>query len=446
MNRRHLILFSAGVSQLILMSFMALPGADISWGRESFLLGQNSDFLGVFAGVFYSLIPSSPFGWWVNLTAIQLLCVICAFQIELYHKEIDKRRFVIYLVLQYLSLYFAAQQSRDGTLFAFLCLAFSLLRITFRVSASRGKITIYLSMLFFTLGLSFRPWMSVIVLPLLFFTINQSNMRTSLKVKSAIALATVVVSAPILTEFGLSSSISTKKDYPLQTLIIHDLVSTACWSSNLDTSESALRALKVVSQNSNFESNICQFFKPNTWQAVILAAEQSSLTQDYPPPLARTQSNAKYQELFRSWRQVILSDPRTYLQNKLMIMSQVFFASQTKIYEPRDLTGKERSFEAFTTILYILMFALNLPWLAVSSLYLLTPGIMILAFYILVPQVKSRIKYPTHFRIIPIMALTMTIWGTITFVSDNARYLTPFVLLTLVSVFASHSPTRGDCR
>ena len=445
MNRQHSILFSLGISQLILMSFMASPGEDISQGRESFLLGQNSDFLGVFAGVFYSLIPSSPFGWWVNLTVIHLFCVICAFQLELYQNKIGKKRFAIYLLIQYLSLYFAAQQSRDGTLFAFLCLAFSLLRITFRVS-KRRRITMCLSVFCFTLGLCFRPWMSIITLPLLLFTLNQNYIRKTFKVKSAIVLSAIIVFAPVSIELGFSNSLETKKDYPLQTLIIHDLVGTACWSSNLETSESALRALKVVSQNSDFESNICQFYKPNTWQAVTLDAGQSSLTQNYLPPIAMTQSSAIYQELFRSWREIIVSDPRTYLQNKLMMISQVLFASQTKVSGSRDLAGKTGLAEAFAKILDILKFTLNLPWRIVSDLYLLTPGAMLISFFTLVPMLRSRIKHPVHFGIIPIMALTLTIWGTVTFVSDNARYLTPFVLLTLVSTFTSNLPAKGDHR
>ena len=427
------------------MIFIASPGEDISQGRESFLLGQNSDFLGVFAGVFYSLIPSSPFGWWVNLTAIQVFCVICAFQLELYQNKIDKKRFAIYLLLQYLSLYFAAQQSRDGTLFAFLCLAFSLLRITFRVSKGR-RFTMCLSVFSFSLGLCFRPWMSIITLPLLLFTLNQNYIRTTFKVKSAIVLSAIIVFAPVSIELGFSNSLETKKDYPLQTLIIHDLAGTACWSSNLETSESALRALKVVSQNPDFESSLCQFYKPNTWQAVTLEAGQSSLTRNYSSPIARTQSSAKYQELFRSWREIVVSDPRTYLQNKLMIMSQVLFASQTKVSGSSDLAGKKGLFEAFAKILDILIFVLNLPWRIVSALYLLTPGGMLISFFTLVPLVRSRTKYPVQFGIIPIMALTLTIWGTVTFVSDNARYLTPFVLLTLVSTFINNLPAKGDNR
>ena len=428
------------------MSFMASPGEDISQGRESFLMGQNSDFLGVFAGVFYSLIPSSPFGWWVNLTVIQIFCVICAFQLELYQNKIGKKRFAIYLLIQYLSLYFAAQQSRDGTLFAFLCLAFSLLRIAFRVPKRRGRIMIFLSIIFFTLGLSFRPWMSIITLPLLFYTLNQNCIRTTFKMKSALVFSAIIVLVPVFIELGFSNSLETKKDYPLQTLIIHDLAGIACWSSNLETSESALRALKVVSQNSDFESNICQFYKPNTWQAVTLDAGQSSLTQNYPPPIARTQSRAIYQELFRSWREIIVSDSRTYLQNKLMMISQVLFASQTKISGSRDLAGKKGLSEAFANILDILKFTLNLPWRIVSDLYLLTPGAMLISFFTLVPMLRSRIKHPVQFGIIPIMALTLTIWGTVTFVSDNARYLTPFVVLTLVSTFVSNLPAKGDHR
>jgi hypothetical protein len=288
--------------------------------------------------------------------------------------------------------------------------------------------------------------MSIITLPLLLFTLNQNYIRKTFKVKSVIVLSLIIVFAPVSIELGFSNSLETKKDYPLQALIIHDLVGAACWSSNLETSESALRALKVVSQNPDFESNICQFYKPNTWQAVTLEAGQSSLTQNYPPPIARTQSSAKYQELFRSWREIIVSDPRTYLQNKLMIMSQVFFASQTKVYGSRDLAGKEGLFEAFAKILDILIFGLNLPWQIVSALYLLTPGAMLLSFFTLVPMVRSRIRHPVQFGIIPIMALTLTIWGTVTFVSDNARYLTPFVLLTLVSTFIGNLPAKGDNR
>lgn len=428
------------------MSFIATPGTDILVGRESFLSGQNSDFLGVFAGVFYSLIPSSPFGWAVNLTVIQLICVICAFQLELYQNQIQKKRFSIYLLLQYMSLYFAAQQSRDGTLFAFLCLAFSLLRITSRVSKRKRVFTIILSVILFVLGLSFRPWMSIVVIPLLFFTLNQKYLRAIFKLKFAIALSVTVVLSPIVIELGLSTFLETKKDYPLQTLIIHDLVGAACWSSTLETSEAALRALKGVSQNPGFESNICQFYKPNTWQAVTLPAIQSSLTQNYSVPITRTQSSIKYQELLRSWIEILISDPRTYLQNKLMLMSQVVFSSQTNVYGISDLADQERPLGLLSKILTFFVFILNFPWRVFSALYLLTPGAMFSLYLILALKARSKEGYTADSLIIPIMAFSLTIWGAIVFVSDNARYLTSFVLLTFLSVFLGTLTARGNSR
>ena len=426
-----------------MMSTTALAGGDISLSRENFLTGERSDFLGVFAGWFYSLIPGGKLGWGVTLTAMQMLCVLLAFQIELSRQNLTRIKLSLYLLFQYVSLYFAAQQSRDGTLFALLCLGLFLIRRAKDVSKQSQRLRLMLvSLVCFTLGLSFRPWMSLLLVPLLFFVFTERDMKEIFRRKHIFLFALTLTVMPLSIEYSLSKVLKVEESYPLQTLLIHDLATSACWSANIDTSEAALKALEPLSTNPEFKLNICQFFKPNTWQATTQVNNQSSLVKTLSTPISLANSPTQYHELARSWFTLLIQDPKTYIQNKLMFSAQIVFSSQTKIYRASTFFGRDMTSNYLGPFIAFLSALLDIPWTLISSFYLLTPGSTLLFFWFLSTKCKV-LSFKLLLRL-PVMSILCITWGSITFVSDNARYLTPFIILTYLSLLSPDRPKRGD--
>jgi hypothetical protein len=436
-NRRKFLLV-LGILQTATMTLSAAPGADISLSRRSFLMGENSDFLGVFAGWFYSIIPDQPLGWGANMTFVQMTCILVAIQIEAEKFIKTRTTFVALIVVQYLSLFFSAQQSRDGSLFAFLFLGLSLLRKYCRAPfARRNPIYLCLSVFLIILGLSFRPWMSPLTLPLILFIFGD-RLRNKVVSKLFVGcFVLVAITTPLLVESGMSRILDVKKNYPLQTLIIHDLVTSACWSANIKTSEASLSALEPLAVNQDYSESICQFYRPNTWQSVTGASPESSLTSQLEHPIAITNSQKVYSDLVSDWLSILSRDPKTFVQNKLMLSSQVVFASQTEL--PSSYHSYFQHFPAkfASSVIANSRYLLDIPWKILSSIFLLTPGFMMITYLLFRNIPKKGIVTERDFYFIIIMALLVTVWGTLTFVSDNARYLTPFVILTYVSVLST---------
>jgi hypothetical protein len=443
MRRSNLLLLLIGTSQLLVMSITTVAGEDISQSRASFLTGERSDFLGVFAGWFYSIIPGGKLGWGVTLAAMQMLCVLLAFQIELSQQNLSRIKLFVYLFFQYISLYFAAQQSRDGTLFALFCLGLSLIRRAKTVSKPDQRFRVVLmSLICFTLGLSFRPWMFLLLVPLLFFVFAERDMKKVFRSKHVFLFILTLTVIPLSIEYSLSKVLKVKESYPLQTLLIHDLATSACWSADTATSEAALRALEPLSTNTEFEQSICQFFKPNTWQATTQVNDKSSLVNTLSAPISLTTSPTEYRDLIRSWFKLLIQDPKTYFQNKLMLSAQVVFSSQTKTYHASTFFGREVTNNFLGPVIALPSWLFDLPWSLISLLYLLTPGMTLLFFWIL--SAKCRGLSHNLLLRLPVMSFLCIAWGSITFVSDNARYLTSFIILTYLSLLSAVRLKRGE--
>lgn len=425
------LLLALGISQTLVMALTSGPGADIALSRQSFLIGENSDFLGIFAGWFYSLIPNQPLGWGINMTFIQMILVVIAFQVELFKTNMVGWKIYFYPFAQYFALYFSAQQSRDGALFALVFFGFSVLRIYPKTDSRTKKLIILsISLFFIVLGLCFRPWMFALALPLVVFALRNISGTLPMN-KSVITLFSLVVTIlPMSVEYSFPNFLEVKREFPLQTLLIHDLTTSACWSANIETAEASLKALEKLSVTKDLPSTICQFYKPNTWQAVTGDNTKSRLTSDLRYPLSVTKSPSVYENLFQDWVAIIVNDPKTYIQNKLMLSAQVYLAAQTRISRTPNFDYQQSDIGLPISIINGLVLLVDLPWKISSVLFFFTPGVLLISYLTLQGLLGRKNLRNRNVIMMPIMALVCTIWGTITFVSDNARYLTSFVILT----------------
>jgi hypothetical protein len=425
------LILVSGLAQILIQAYFASPGGDISLARNAFKQGERSDLFGTFASEFYARIPHSPFGWSANLAFLQ--CCLVFFAIYLFTKswKNKKERFFIPILIQTIILSFASQQSRDGTAFSFIIFGIAILFMSRKIQqlrlSSQGLLLVSGTVLII-LGLAFRPWMSVCILPIISLLRTSRSEKPPLRYNIGICLlGSAILVLPLIIELSSAPLLKVKHQYPFQLVIIHDLSATACWSANIATSEKALSALKPLSTDANFSTNLCQFFKPNTWQSVAISGSSSTLTHGNSAPLAITESKQVFDSLFDDWIDIIIRDPKTYLQNKLMISSQVLFASQTKVYEPLERQSSNALIHESVQIVKFLYLLFNLPWLAISKLYLMTPGAYLLIFVLSLRSFSNAMLAERVQGLL--VVLFSTLIATLLFVSDNARYTTPFVII-----------------
>lgn len=272
--------------------------------------------------------------------------------------------------------------------------------------------------------------MFALALPLVVFALRNISGTLPMN-KPVITLFSLVVTIlPMSVEYSFSNFLEVKREFPLQTLLIHDLTTSACWSANIETAEASLKALENLSVTKDLPSTICQFYKPNTWQAVTGDNTKSRLTSDLRYPLSVTKSPSVYENLFQDWVAIIVNDPKTYIQNKLMLSAQVYLAAQTRISRTPNFDYQQSDIGLPISIINGLVLLVDLPWKISSVLFFFTPGVLLISYLTLQGLLGRKNLRNRNVIMMPIMALVCTIWGTITFVSDNARYLTSFVILT----------------
>jgi len=419
---------------LLLQAFLQLihssPGEDIATARNSFLSGEKSDFLGAFAGKFYSLVPESPFDWSFNLMLLQSALVIGALLIFVKNLTLTRKHFLILLIVQSIFLSFGSQQSRDGTLFSFVLFGMALLNRKLQdYSSSRGHFYEFLSYSFIILGLSFRPWLSPAVALLLIAIKIRQQKPNVLKNIGSVAIFVTILCAPILMEVSSSHFLKTASRFPFQLIIIHDLTSIACLAANTNSINAAIVGLSPVSNSKNLSSTLCQFYRPNTWQAVANKNSEDNTTLNLIEPIRLTSTAEEFYALRSNWVSLLLSDIRSYLQIKSMLSSQVIFASQTKLSFNLNSEIAESIPSHLSKLLTLLLKILSIPWSICSQLYVITPGMFLILFFAFKRRLTTLIDSRLTLYLILSSVILSLVLTVILFVSDNGRYLTPILLL-----------------
>lgn len=445
MKRSRGLLLIVGIVQIILLGLFTPPGEDISIARESFLTDQKTDFLGVFAGIFYASIPEFILGWQFYLAVLQCLLVLLALNLNLGGISCNRRTLFVFVITQTICLTFAAQQSRDGSLFAFTLLGLTIIHKSICVKQKRFNFFLtFFGIMLLLIGLSFRPWFALPVIPLLYFLKTRNNGSSFVSRIQMILISILILLAPLFVEFSVAKFANAEKNFPLQLLVINDLSAMSCWSSNSQTINDATTSLEVISIDPNFATRICQYFKPSSWQSIVGSFPLTNLTEGLVPPLQTTTNEQDYRHLVGDWIRLVIQDPKTFIQIKLMLSWQVIFASQSQLHPVPNQTLNDFGDNVIVGFLALLHWIFTLPWKIVSQLFLASPGVF-LAIILYLFRYSQIFRSSTRFRRAIISCVILTVGlGTMTFVSDNGRYTTPFVMLCAVLIVGKFGRTRAD--
>lgn len=445
MQTKKKILLCAGALQIVLLALFTPPGEDISIARKNFTGGERSDFLGVFAGIFYAHIPEYIFGWNFYLALFQCILVIISLNVYFGKSKYNQKFFFLLLILQTLSLTFAAQQSRDGSLFAFMMLGFAFLKISrSAIKKAYGKLFYSFGMILLLIGLCFRPWFALPLIPLIYFLMKERHQGNSVSNVKLIIISVLLVILPIVIEFSAAKLIHAQRNYPFQLVVIHDLSAMACWSSNSQTINRATEALEVLSSDPKFATRICQYFKPSSWQSVVGSFPSTNLTNGLTPPLKITNNQAEFRKLVGNWRNLIFQDPKTFVQIKLMLSWQVLFASQTQLHTVTNQVFNNLNDDKIVNGVAMLHEFFTFPWMIVSTFLIPSPGVFLILLLVYSRFSQSLKREAFFLGAVISCILTVVSIGTLTFVSDNGRYSAPFVMLCAVLTMVREVMLRSN--
>ena len=408
-------------------------GEDITTSRINFLSSDRNNFLGAFAGLFYGSIPEVLITWWQSLLLLQGLLTLAGLLLLFEHeiRNASIRRVSLICGLAYVFVFLGMAPTRDGAMISFAIFGIGLIQ---KPKAKQALVGI--GIVAILISFSFRPWLSLAFAPIIYKLIAMK-----FKTKKSILLISCIpiLLTPIFIENQVKNIWEFSPAYPQQTVMIHDVSSSYCLSTSQSTRDKAFLQLQLISKNEESLLRICEFYKPSTWQAVIVRNLTDSRISHLEPPISKIQPERQqeFETLQANWINLIVDDPGTYIQNHLYFLTQILISGESsKLYfqtRVAEFNSSHRPAELF----WVFISLFQLPVQILIRLHLLSPLITILGLII----INRRYRDSTYLSSISSYSIALTAWILITtlgFVSDNGRY-TYLPIILLWAVFLKYS-------
>jgi hypothetical protein len=395
-------------------------GGDIAGARRSFRGQTPIDLWGGFSGFFYGNIPNFIIPWGLWLLILQTTCVATGLILISKHvRLINTKQYLLFLILSYLVLSFSGYLTRDSTMASFYILGCGLIFFSDKLEKNSNKIMFFSGTTFILLAIAFRPWLFfAALLPAIF--LRKFNFKI-------LAFAIVLIVSPLCIDRLTYLTTDYKKVHPELQVIISDISSMTCLSSNDEVRRNGTELLNRFSKTFYSNGEICGDFRINTWQSVgswTLNPSEIGLeafkdaSSRYSKILISSDMSAKfYNEIRNSWLNFIVKYPKDYLQAKLIHANQVMISG--------DTFGL-RFFNANNSKNYIagLYF---IPFDTVISLHLLSPALTLLIGFviIIIRFYKMTIDKLINAPDIVYSVLFLFCWvltTSIAYIGDNGRY------------------------
>jgi hypothetical protein len=401
------------------------------------------DYLGAFSTVFYGLFPSIFGTWWHSLLLFQLIIAFVGL-ILIYNflKQISSKFTLAYIIFSYFVLLMAGASSRDGTMISLLLFGIGLLAHS--VNTSNVCIGQFLKVSAFSIliiSFSFRPWLSIVIVPILIWTFMLSEKLVTKKDTALIwILAIVLICAPVFTDQIAKKIFNLNDGYPEQMVMIHDLSTTYCWGSNPKAVDRAYQGLAQISTSDNALKNLCQFYRPNTWQAVVFPNINDLSINGLETPLRIIAVNeeAKYNAVRASWLSSIAYDPFGYIQNHLMFATQVLISGEMRDFSLLKPIESKNEVMFLDTVWFVGRELFIFPFDLFRSFHIFSPLVALAIFFVYARKIRDQ----NEKIVVQIYFASFLAWITMTcigYVSDNGRYTYGAVLLFYLSIFLSKS-------
>ena len=411
-------------------NFPFADGEDVNNARRNFHSADRNDFWGGFSSFFYSFISDNIVDSNILYALIYLILIaLGSFGIHSFlqiNQEIYTRlRKSLLLFLTLITSMFALQFSRDGTLLAFIWASLGL--FLWGYSKKLRIVWLPLSVVLFVMGMSFRPWLGLVTIPLSTFILARLDKFKKITLRNIAATIFAVLAlilAPIVGDRAVVKALDMSPAYPQQQVMILDASSLACLSANSSTIEKSLDVLGTISNLENLSlENLCASFYPQNWASVVFY-QKSNAQKQSPIRLINPSEQQVYETFSRGWLDLIFKYPKDYVQTKLMLSSQLLLAGESRKNENDILNA-------------LLVKPLNI--FRDLRIFSVLPFSLLLFFFTsLRRESKSKIETLsiTFFYFVGIFSVA------IAFVGDNQRYMIPTCLITSLLLIIQHDKCK----
>lgn len=412
---------------VLLISFLGVislwpfsGGEDVANARQNILNGERTDFWGGFSQYFYSIGGLGEPVWHITIGLIHALLVLLGTIVTIRNcrgQETSKARLIPVFFLHYLATIYVLDLSRDATLLSFIWLGFALL-LRFVDSSNFSPLSFCLTLALILIGFSFRPWLAIAFVPLVFAVINLSRLKwVNVRKFLAFAFSFVAISVgPFALDATSKNLMGLEESYPEQQVMILDIASMACLSADKQTHSEALNALTPISTSLFLtRERLCGQFYPQNWGSLTFYSNPS----DPVLRMVAVNDRSTYELLRRSWIQLLRSQPVDYFQIKVFQFSQLLISGDSIRLAPK-------SPQHFFLI----------PYETVKALRLLSCApVLILLFWL---TFSSRFKAKVEFSYTLVISYLLTVGiVTVAFIGDNQRYISWLALIVLFSYFSA---------
>ncbi len=439
-RRSHIAII--GLFFLILHSPANFFESDVAGARDNFSNNYRTDFQGAVQTLTYGLLPDFVISWSTWLLFIQILCTTLGLiflkrNINLGNTQKSK---IVYITLVYVTLSLSTQGTRDGTMTSLAILGIGLYLESLRKKSPQ---LLTLSILTLIWAGSLRPWVSFAI-PVFIFAASKVKLNSDKKAKLRTSVARILITVIfgmtcISVESTLTEVLGLNSSYPEQQVMVMDLTASYCWGNNPTTALKALTALASFYTDEQFKSNVCQFFRPDTWASLRDSkyASTSSVTTNFS--LIKPEDKARYQNLREGWTSLVMNDPVTYLQGKLIFASKLLIGSDSReVSRPsikKLFSGEIKEYKNFFKQLSLL------PFQVIISLHLLS--ILFSTLFVLAVLMRQKTDRPIYISYtLPILFVANIAWLSLTaiaYIGSNGRYLyLPSLLVFTLTYFNYH--------
>jgi len=406
--------------------FMQIPnfyGEDIVNARNNYLDGPRTDFWGGISTLIYAHVPDFGFRWQIWLAIFQITLTSIALNKTLPRVFNSKRKNIIKYMAIYSALTFGSQMTRDGLMFSLLIFGFATLNSM--LSKHRPLKLIAWPILIICLAMSLRPWLSIAILPLIMMILKVYKIRFVRWATAGLVIS--ITLAPLAFEYLAAKGLRLQKNFPQQQVMLMDVAATYCYTTNTQTGERAARVIQNFSNDPNYKSFVCQLYRPDTWLSLTKSVNTSSSGFEVDFKLIQKGNVKQYDELESKWLEIIIKDPVTYIQNKILFASKLLIGSDSRNIS--ILSAESTS----TRILGIYKFAYDIA----ITLHLFS--LFVCMFILLLIPTKRYLnnrneglyidQYTIH------ILSSILIWNSlsaIAYIGSNGRYTYALSLLSLV--------------
>jgi len=422
---------------LAIVIFLPVNSQNDLWAaRANYLSKSPSDFWGGWSSVIFGNFPNFPAGWQSNVIAAQLAATIYGiYRLFRQNKGVNQ-----YIVL-YISVIFSTYNTRDSFLFSLLILAFSLLNGSLSTQNQHYSVIfqIVVFVVILSIAMAMRPW-NILAVTLLVYGVNRLNQGSKKLIRRK---GTIVITIFLITILPITLEISSTKLAKLepaasiQQVIVMDMAANYCWGNNPMSNRYAAEGLQMFSSSPEFLSNVCSFYKPNVWVSLISPSAMSASGKESKFALINPGETELQNELIELWKNMILSDPPTYLTNKSMQFAQVVISGDGRSI---SLLNHEEgaSIKELTKAFFLLPFEVMIIFHVFSVAFISLLLLLVLFF---------RMGDHRHWKLAGFLLAGNFLWAattTVAFLGDNGRYTYPYTLLSVILLLSSKKQSKVE--